>query len=277
MRTLIFPDVHHRWELVEKVIARERYDKIVFLGDYFDARGPLDTLTDLRATATWLKGSLEDNRRIHLWGNHDILYGLDSWLTYIPCYSEDKDKVIWEVLNRTDFSKLKFFTEEQGWLLSHAGLHPHFLPPMWKENDVTLKNVTEFLTAESSQFSHRLMLNQSHWFITIGSRRDHSAEGVNQGGLLWCDSREFQPIEGIPQIFGHTIQIDYPSIIDSKGNRINLSNEPKNDGRINTSEGTERSLCQRDGWNVALDCNSRFYGIIEDGCLSIKPSSQDGN
>ena len=275
MRTLIIPDVHHRWEMVENIIARERYDKIVFTGDYFDARGELDTIFDAGATARWLKNSLQDPRRIHLWGNHDISYGFDSWIAYCSGYSERKDHIIWQWMTRADFSKLKFFHIEQDWLLTHAGLHPHFLPPMWQEKDVTCQNISEYLDKESAQFEHNLLLNSSHWFITTSERRDRSAIGVKQGGILWCDSREFQPIKGISQIFGHTVQIDNPCLYDGQGRILNGVGSLEE--RTNSSEGLDVPLCQRDNWNVCLDCNSKFYGVIEDGCLSIKPAILNEN
>jgi hypothetical protein len=71
---LVIPDVHHRFEWAESVIAREGGDcaSIIFLGDYFDHHG--DTPQDTYHTASWLKKSLRDNRRCHLLGNHDVAY-----------------------------------------------------------------------------------------------------------------------------------------------------------------------------------------------------------
>ena len=39
MKYLILPDVHNRWEKVEKIIKSVKSDKVIFLGDYFDDFG----------------------------------------------------------------------------------------------------------------------------------------------------------------------------------------------------------------------------------------------
>jgi hypothetical protein len=52
-------------------------------------------------------------------------------------------------------------------------------------------------------------------FTTVG----HARGGVSYGGPVWCDfNKEFKPIEGVRQIFGHTpgrnIRVRYHHMIE---------------------------------------------------------------
>lgn len=243
--------------MVADVLARETYDNAVFTGDYFDARGPLDTLRDVGETALWLKDSLKNPKHIHLWGNHDVSYGFPrSKVAECSGFHQEKNRVIRSVLGPDDFDKLKFFHIEQGWLFTHAGFHPNYMPPF---KEASLENISHYLTEETEKFFTDVRVNVRHWFLQAGYIRGGGSE---VGGLLWCDSREFEPIQGIAQIFGHTIQREYP--LCTRGD-TGLDT-------ISSSEVLARTFCQSDSWNVCLDCNSRYYGVIENGCLSMKPT-----
>ena len=73
-RILSVGDIHNGPNLdhIDKAIARERPDLTVFVGDYFDQFG--DGPEHAYRTAKWLKNSLAEPDRIHLWGNHDLAY-----------------------------------------------------------------------------------------------------------------------------------------------------------------------------------------------------------
>jgi len=49
MRTLIIPDIHNHIENADYWLTNEEYDRVVFLGDYFDHFG--DDVNDVRGGA----------------------------------------------------------------------------------------------------------------------------------------------------------------------------------------------------------------------------------
>lgn len=79
-KVLIIPDVHQNLVFLSLILGKERvdsYDRIVFLGDYFDARHPLfDNGRALRTTADMIAQFQRayPKKVCLLWGNHDIIY-----------------------------------------------------------------------------------------------------------------------------------------------------------------------------------------------------------
>ena len=261
MKTIIIPDIHNRVKQAEAILAHEKdYDKVVFLGDYFDSWG--DSADDAKKSAWWLRHSLQNPKHIHLWGNHDISYGFRASVCKCSGYDLMKDSVINGIMTSSEYNQLRFFYFADGWFCSHAGLHPHFLPPMWKDKDVNEANLTDWLTEETRKFKRDAQNNQLHWFNLAGDSRRHYKTGVDQGGLLWCDTSEFYPIDGLPQVFGHTPQDNFPLVVRGSTGLDCMS----------SSEVLARSFCQKESWNIALDTHSKHYAVIIDGALTIKPT-----
>ena len=123
-RTLIISDIHLRWKLVDNIINEESPDEIIFLGDYFDDFG--DTPEKNLVMAEWLVHSLEQPNRIHLMGNHDIMYGTRDRNYRCSGYNEDKEYLINTVMTRDHWKKIKMYHWLDDILCSHAGVHVHF-------------------------------------------------------------------------------------------------------------------------------------------------------
>lgn len=263
MKTLIIPDIHNKINRADAILEQERqFDRVVFLGDIFDSFG--DTPEIAGESAKWVKEKMKDNRFIFLWGNHDISYRFDNDLAFCPGSSVEKYQAIREILNDKDFDTWNFFRIEQGFLLSHAGLHPKFLPPIWQEKDLTTENLKKYLVEESEICRKKLSSSyEQHWFYLVGDARRRPPKGIDVGGLLWCDARsEFEPVPGLSQVFGHTPSRAFPVIIYGDTGL----------GRINSETCLAKSIDVKDHWNVALDCHLEFYAVIEDGKLQIKRS-----
>lgn len=71
MKTLILPDIHHRYKIAQSIIDSVKADKIVHLGDHQDNFG--DTVGQAVNTARWTRERLEAGDTILL-GNHDLPY-----------------------------------------------------------------------------------------------------------------------------------------------------------------------------------------------------------
>ncbi len=197
MKLLIIPDIHDLVDTTDKIIEKEKIqpdDTVIFLGDYFDSFG--GTVGDAAKTANWLKKSVYVPNRIHLIGNHDASYLYSNQHTMCSGYTADKAHIINSILTPEDKQRLKFFHYTADILFTHAGVHSSFYNPL-VDGDIE-----DFMESQSRRAFEALgRMSQSHWFFRAGKSRG-GAQDV--GGITWCDMREFKPIKGLRQIFGHS-------------------------------------------------------------------------
>jgi len=190
-RTIVIPDVHHRWNLALKPleITANRY---IFLGDYFDNFG--DTLED---TANTVRQLIELSKRDDvtlLFGNHDIGYRFKGF----ECsgWTKEKCDLINKMMPAEVWEKMQLVTYVDGFILSHAGLAESiFSHPI---DGITPEYVAK-LCVEGLEHAQLGIYTPA---LTPGQARGGRQR---QGGLDWLDfNQEFAPIKGINQIFGHT-------------------------------------------------------------------------
>ncbi len=235
MKTLILPDIHNKVALADAIIAQERADRIVCLGDYFDSYD--EASEDHIHTAQWLKKTLArfESTFTGLVGNHDLPYrNLNSRFTHCPGFTKQKKIDIRRELSQIEFNKLRWFTWVDGWLLTHAGLSLINALKNIGNEPYTQEVVSEALEKEARLAEAQLSYGAEHWFYHCGRARGGDFQ---HGGIVWNDFRqEFVPLSGIRQIVGHTF--------------------------------TRIPCCIKGNWNI--DCNLRYYAIIENGTLTTK-------
>lgn len=245
--TLIIPDLHHKWEIAEKIVKTVGPDQTIFLGDYFDSFD--ETPQMVFDMAEWLVQSVKDPTRIHLFGNHCLHYAFAN--RYFQCsgYAQWKYFHINDTVKRDTWEKLKHYhVLDNTWLLSHAGLHEYFIPKEIK----SLVNNRKLMFSKLSEFIDeeiRKGLKNESWIFHAGQIR-----GGDQlyGGLNWCDSREFIPIRGLNQVFGHTVysNIRWKNINNNKIEQIvDYKWEPSSDNLKNPEHS----------YNVCIDTGVSHY------------------
>jgi hypothetical protein len=190
MRTLIIPDIHNQTDNADHWIATQRYDGVVFLGDYFDSSD--DNVGDARTTACWLRDRMRLPQSIFLLGNHDVAYMFPNEPEVeCPGFTRAKARAIHEVLTSAHWEKFQLAWEEQSWLLSHAGFHP-----VWIDEPSLARIVARCRRA--MELARRGKLDP---ILGYGEKPG----GIQRfGGPLWMDWESFLPIAGINQIVGHT-------------------------------------------------------------------------
>lgn len=205
-KILVIPDIHTSYQKVEGLIEAYNPDLTVFLGDYFDQFYDSPALN--LDVATWLKESLTRPNRIHLFGNHDLHYAYPNRNTICSGFTEEKLKAISGVLTKDDWNKLLLYYLHGDILFTHAGFHNSFLKG----------RVRPFIQKECNAALKALKEGKPHWVTSAGFSR-----GGRQsiGGLTWCDWREFWPIKGLSQVFGHTVDIK-PRVKKSDDGAYNL-------------------------------------------------------
>lgn len=227
-RTLVVPDLHHDLPWLGRVLDAERgqYDRLVLLGDYFDARDPECTAKKVARCLLELPAEVERQcgRPIpvtFLVGNHDYQYAMLRHTRHPPAYahavpggcsgySKTRATDIRHVLDGTDFwDKCRLATEAGGYLLSHAGVLPHLWPILGASWIDDCASYEEAVSDEASVF---LGKTEQAWRDRFASH-DHPAfhagrargGAYERSGLLWCDwNEEFEDALPLPQIVGHT-------------------------------------------------------------------------
>jgi predicted phosphodiesterase len=242
MRTLIIPDVHQDLMFPSFALALEKdnYDKIIFLGDFFDSFFSPPRVYGVKDVCDWLLDLRLKYPVEILVGNHDISYYEDVFFAERNPYSSRHDKrFICSGYTRAKSHKIakkltpefvrscKIAVMEQGYVLSHAGFHPALCGKLTAEELVaTVNNAWD-------RFPYAIT-SGDNWIYQVGQARG-GAWG-QYGGPMWLDYfEEFDPAH-FPQIFGHT-------------------NNP-----------SPRKMED----NYMLDAGQRVYGILENGKLTIK-------
>jgi hypothetical protein len=229
-RTLIIPDIHHKTAVVDEILTREQYERVVFLGDYFDDFN--DTPGLARETAEWLKRHVQNPNFTFLYGNHDLPYRFCASGVDCSGFTIEKWEAILPVLDRGDWDALRLHTWVDGFLLSHAGWNLAFADSY---GFVT----KEHIDALCSECLIELEEGRMHPLAGVGISRG----GSNAvGGIVWQDWTELEPIAGLHQIVGHTPGIE--------------ARHKK------TETGTGTAAC--------LDTRLCHVGILENGVFSVR-------
>ena len=217
IRTLIISDLHLQWQRADSIIKHVAPDKIVFLGDYFDDFG--DTYRDNLEMAEWLQSSLSKPDRIHLMGNHDIQYAIGSQVFTCSGFEQSKLFAIDSVLTEENWKQLPFYTWVGSWFCSHAGVHKYYYDTYGYAYGRRLP-FNEWIKSECQEAFDQMWKDKTpHRILSAGRSRG----GVSRhGGIIWCDVREYAPIEGVNQIFGHTPR-QRPEWINGPGNTKSLA------------------------------------------------------
>ena len=255
--TLILPDLHLRHEQAEQIIKYVKPDKIIFLGDYFDDFN--DNPDMVKETADWLSWSIHQPNRIYIAGNHDIQYAFAN--RYFKCsgYEQWKDFIINDIVTNKDWNKLVFYYFlDNKFLLTHAGLHklhvPNHILDLYKNRDKFYEALDQYLHEEVIKGFHN-----EGWIFKAGNARG----GFQRvGGITWCDTKEFYPIIGLHQIFGHTPQ-QYGEAVWIKQDSIN--SKPYNKLHNRTALSLKKINNTDCSYNLCLDVWKDPHYAIWDG------------
>ena len=128
MKIVVVGDIHGYGDSWKKIIELEKdFDKIIFLGDYFDNFKKLSS--DIQVSNFKEIIALKESNPLKvevLIGNHDLHY-IDSFSKCsgfnVHTYSASHDYLIEQIAKRN----IKVMHQEDGYLFSHAGLTKQFV------------------------------------------------------------------------------------------------------------------------------------------------------
>jgi hypothetical protein len=240
---LVFSDPHQNIDYVEHILNRENYDQVVCLGDWFDSFSR-NSPWDVEATCNFLKKLTFKDNFITLFGNHDIHYLFDNTTTICTGYTEDKNTLIMDCLGNflpAIRDKFKWYIWIDDWFCSHAGINTYHFPPLI--NPIK-SEISKWLDEQIIQAELHLCNGGRHWLYGCGGARGGR---YKVGGIVWQDFKhEFEPIDGLKQIVGHT-----------SGDRV-IGHHA--DGNL------DLTTCD----NLNIDCHLGQYLLIKNGKLIIK-------
>lgn len=194
---VVIPDSHLQVRKLDKIFNEWYNDSntIIMLGDFPDDFG--DSTKQTLDMMIWLEKALDLPNVIALIGNHDLSFMVKP--SRCSGWTREKQNVIDPFIPKMR-KKMQFFHYEvigdRQFLISHAGLHPRFLPPL-----LDLEKLPEFLEEESKFAKECLVTEFPHWFFHAGMSRGGP---YPVGGPLWMDWSEFKPIDGLNQLIGHS-------------------------------------------------------------------------
>ena len=240
-RILVLADPHQDVNKLDRIIKAEAADEVVCLGDWFDSFF-LDAPYHVENTCKSLINFLNKENCHTLIGNHDLHYFYPSKYTICSGYANDKRDYIDDIfgsLKNHIAKKFKWYIQIDNFLCTHAGVSSaHFFPYL------KVNKISDWLDNEGHVADLRLQTDQPHWFYGAGKARSGK---LDKGGIVWLDfNSEFEPIEGLKQIVGHT----YSKAI-----------------RPHHLEG---SLNPNDWNNICIDCCLNQYLIIQNKTIEVK-------
>lgn len=211
-KILAVGDIHGKHEYISTAFDKflsEKYDYIVFLGDYVDSytRSDEDMLRCLKILVD-MKALLKD-KAIYLLGNHDIQYFYDEGDFRCSGYRPN----LFYQINSFWQAHKKIFDYAWGignYFFAHAGMQRKWylkyfdVINRWADVlGVDITDVTQMwkIINALALTKHMPILNE------VGVPR--GGYSGDYGGLTWCDKDEmlsFGPLPGLHQIVGHTRQ-----------------------------------------------------------------------
>ena len=211
-KILIIPDVHGRtfWE---SALKSGDYEKIVFLGDYtdpYEMEGITnrDALKNFKSIMAFKQQNPE--KVVLLLGNHDLhyysvyYYELAGGVRYDPVSAA----VLRRLFTKYDsFFQLAWETDWGGkhYLFSHAGI-----TQSWLKQNMDLIGEPDAMHLNGLLHSNKGM----EALAQVGAMRWGS---YPSGSIVWADIEELlasDPLSGVYQVVGHTMQFDGPIITD---------------------------------------------------------------
>jgi hypothetical protein len=245
-KIVIVADPHNDYKKLDKIITKEDGEINICLGDWFDSF-VYDDPHHYSDTAKYLLEEFIPNKKNYtLFGNHDLHYLFDAPSVWCSGYEQWKFDRINDVIEKhRGYLQQKFHWAcvVDGILLTHAGLDRRLLPPTCSTND----DIFKYLDQCSDDATTHLKSDDLHWFYQVG----HSRGGrFRTGGIVWCDfDYEFQPIEDLNQIVGHTSQW-----------KTGRACQYHKEGFTNVAEAN----------NICIDCHLNQYITITNGKIELK-------
>lgn len=200
-KILIIPDVHGRAFWKHAVEYVDRYEKIVFLGDYLDPYPHEDiSFNDAVSNFEEILAFKKENpgKVILLLGNHDMHYVEEDFMDCSRMNRGRRSEMHYKYYGENrDLFQLAFVLETHNILFSHAGVYQEWL--------------------DKYQLSVQNLIDQDFSYHFLEDISIYRGGWMDVGSPIWADVQEsihHDLAAGYYHIFGHTQLSEKPYIID---------------------------------------------------------------
>lgn len=177
-------DIHGRVEFVEDALSKD--GKKIFVGDFIDSFDR--SVADHRKCYELVLAAIKAGKAESIFGNHELSY----LMIQHRCsgFSSARQNLMQEYELEIRKHFVPFILLQKDFLVSHAGLTKQ----IWDRKRLSLDSLPQTL---------------AKWWPDLHSPMHQIGRyrgGYDSvGGLFWCDfNREFEPVPGLTQVFGHT-------------------------------------------------------------------------
>lgn len=197
MKTIIIGDIHGRntWK---NILSRESYDRVVFVGDYFDSFDipGIDQIYNFNEICNFARKS--NKKVVLLVGNHDLHYMNigEKYSGFQPGFQFDISSILSE--NRDLLSMIYSFDDV---LVSHAGVSPVWMDENFGDS-WSLDNLTQKI---NELFEFRPRGFRFNGFNPYGNDPTQSPIWIRPDALMRSNKGKNNIIKKhFKQVFGHT-------------------------------------------------------------------------
>ena len=214
MKVLVLPDIHGRRFWVEPCKKVDNYEKIIFLGDYFDPYkfediSFSDCIDNFKEIINFKKNNID--KVVLLIGNHDLPYYSDEYyhFSWYHCrHSSSFHDEIAELFEKNrKLLQLSCVVEDV--LFTHAGVESGWLSNVVKCDETDINKISDNIN---------LLLHQKNGMEKLYCITSERGGRDRYGSCVWTDVHDMmwdndvitkKPINNIKQVFGHTMQAFY--------------------------------------------------------------------
>jgi len=196
MKLIALGDTHGRTDW-KPITAREKYDKVVFVGDYFDSHeqiSPHQQIENFEEIVAFKKDNPE--QVVLLFGNHDYHYLPDVRERYSGYQPALKASVQPLLTSAIDEGLLQMCFVWENLLFSHAGVTKTWC----QRNHIPLESMVESI-------NHLLRHRPASFAFTPGVNDDPTGDDVEQSPIWVRPASLRKDLMGdFIQVVGHTVQ-----------------------------------------------------------------------
>ena len=190
MKIIVIGDIHGRNTWKDVLNSEETWDKVIFLGDYWDS---FDVPFDRQFYNFFdiMQFKKDNPETILLFGNHDLHYIIDS--EYSGYQSVFAYQIREAILKFKD--NFKVVHQEDKYLFSHAGVTQRFLSDLGVDKSNFVDTLNEYLVYKPKVFG----------FMYGGPRTDNYGDNIWQSPM-WVrpHSLSINGLKSYLHIIGHT-------------------------------------------------------------------------
>ncbi len=196
MKIIAIGDIHGRNSWYQIVHSNE-YDKVIFVGDYFDSRENIPTLDQIHNFNNLITFKKENPEKVVLlFGNHDFHYLTSADEQYSGYQYWSRFDIVSVLNNAIQERLVQMVHIHEKFLFCHAGLTKTWLKNTGHEDEPIEDYINDLFFYQPKHFRFKAGSNASE----IGDDITQSPIWVRPGSLV-RDS-----VEGFVQVVGHTPQ-----------------------------------------------------------------------